>query len=431
MDDDSKTVLSVSANDGSNLTDVTQNQIDTLNIYFQSPIFDHYQHAREFTTLINERTRGFLGRDFIFQGINQLLQDQSFPSGYILVYGEPGIGKTSLFAKLVAQNEYISHFNIAAQNIRSTEDFLYDICAQLILRYELNYDNIPVGAGKDSGFLSHLLNEAAHKQPNKPLVIVVDALDEADDAGLPPMANTLLLPSTLPQKVYFIVSSRPSADYRLVVDARKDIFLSDSDPRNLEDIRQYISAFLNTHNLEMLAALTNNGISADDLCQALTEKSEGNFMYLVHVLRDIRDGHMPLSGSNSLALLPQGLKAYYQQHWRTMRAVDPEKFEKYYQKVICILACASEPITTTKIMERSKLSSSQVRAALDCWRAFLNIDQPPGKEARYRIYHNSFQDFLREDVGLKPYYHMTSQSILETFRKIFNRKPQDWKERWK
>ena len=48
----------------------------------------------------------------------------------------------------------------------------------------------------------------------------------------------------------------------------------------------------------------------------LSEKSEGNFMYLVHVLRDIRDGRLGSENLDDIRKLPQGLRVCSYQ-WRS------------------------------------------------------------------------------------------------------------------
>src|SRR5439155_758149 len=47
--------------------------------------------TRQFETLVKQRTRGFVGREFIFQAIDKAIGDPDFPSGYVIVSGEPGI----------------------------------------------------------------------------------------------------------------------------------------------------------------------------------------------------------------------------------------------------------------------------------------------------------------------------------------------------
>lgn len=114
-----------------------------------------------FKTLVESKVENFVGREYIFQQIDTLIDELEFRSGYIIINGEPGIGKTSLAAKLVKEKDCIHHFNIAAENIISHNKFLTNICAQLIVKYKLSsYSELPKEAEKDSSFLSKLLKEA-------------------------------------------------------------------------------------------------------------------------------------------------------------------------------------------------------------------------------------------------------------------------------
>ena len=55
--------------------------------------------TQEFTSLIEERTRSFVGRDYVFATVDRALGDDGFPSGYIVLHGEPGIGKTAILGR--------------------------------------------------------------------------------------------------------------------------------------------------------------------------------------------------------------------------------------------------------------------------------------------------------------------------------------------
>ena len=62
----------------------------------------------------------------------------------------------------------------------------------------------------------------------------------------------------------------------------------------------------------------------DELTAELTERSDGNFMYLVHVLPELASGRLDLraNGPGEGLALPQGLRGYYEQHWRSMKSGD-------------------------------------------------------------------------------------------------------------
>ena len=397
--------------------DVTGGAIITGDVIFKAfaeasvPISRHIR-LREFQTLVNERTKRFVGRDFIFQAIDDLLKDPDFPSGYIVISGEPGIGKTALIAELVKRRGYVHHFNISLQNIRHARDFLANVCAQLIVRYELDHFTLPPDATKDSGFLSQLLSEVAEKEEALPTVILVDALDEAEDLGLDPGANILYLPPALPDGVYFVVATRDIADLRLFVDSRKDIYMQDDDPQNLEDVRQYIRDFIRDYRAKMTPRIGEWGVEEKEFVDVITEKSEGNFMYLVFVLGDIRDGRLTAVNVDNVHDLPKGLQAYYQRHWRSMRAHNEERFDKYYEPVVCILATALEPVTIAQVEEWTQLKPTRIKRVIDEWHEFLNVDDPEEGKALYRIYHASFQEFLKEEVGLVKYHDKISVTAL-------------------
>jgi hypothetical protein len=357
--------------------------------------------TREFGTLVEERTRDFVGRQFVFDAVETALADETFPSGYLVVRGEPGIGKTAVLAGLVKRYGWVHHFTSAPQGIRSAAAFLANVCAQLIVRYGLDHPALPPEATRDGGFLARLLAEAA--TGTEPVVVVVDALDEADPTGT--AANRLFLPPDLPPNVYFVVSTRETADPELFVRSRRDIPLRDDDPRNIEDIRAYLA----------IHADSLPGTAVDELLG----KSDGNFMYVVHILRDIASGALTMETVDDVRRLPHGLKAYYQRHWREMRSGDPERFGRYQEPVLCLLATAREPVAAERLVEWTgrfwqergwdtrQLTAFAVRDVLTEWEQFLHVD-----DRHYRIYHASFADFLADEVGLAGYHETIGMVML-------------------
>lgn len=368
----------------------------------------------DFAGTIEDRARGFIGRDFVFQALDDIMGAGDFPAGYLVLQGEPGIGKTAVLAHLIKTRGYVHHLNIATLGIGSAQAFLANVCAQLIVRYRLDHPVLPDAATRDGGFLSRVLAEAAATPAHRPVVVVVDALDEADDdaAG----TNTLYLPPVLPPGVFIVVSTRPGGDANLHVEQRRDIYLNEDTPENLADIRTYIQTFLADHQAEMAARVTD----LERFTQTLVQRSEGNFMYLVHVLRDIQRGVLDPEDEESL---PQGLRSYYRRHWDRMRHRDEDFFQRYQEPVVCLLATAREAVTLKQIAEwtgqywaragwdAARLNTNLVSQVVRVWHEFLNESRSNGARV-YRIYHASFQDFLREEVGLTASHAAISATAL-------------------
>jgi hypothetical protein len=377
----------------------------------QRPVSSFIREA-QFRPLVDERTKDFIGREFVFDGVQQMLTGGEFTSGYLLIRGEPGIGKTAIAAMLVLRGSYVHHFNIAPENIRSPRQFLENVCAQLIMRYELDYQTLPPQAGDDSGFLSQLLAEAADRARQRgdlPVVVVVDALDEAEDTGLAPSANRLYLPRTLPAGVFFILTTREEADYRLDIDNEAEIWLRDDDPANEKDVARCIEVFMETHEQAMRERIQAWDLAPDAFVTEMTRLSEGNFMYLVHVLPEIAAGRLSRETVGGISGLPRGLTGYYKRHWRDMKDADPGRFSTVQRPVLCFLAISREPVTIPQLMEWTRLDPGEVKGVVNEWREFLNEDsgsQPPV----YRVYHRSFAEFLDVQENLR-WYHSQIATI--------------------
>lgn len=361
---------------------------------------------RSFDALMADKIQGFVGRQFVFDALNEFLRTHD--SGYFIIRGVPGIGKSALMAKLVNDQGYVHHFNIASQNIRSTRVFLENVCAQLIACYELRHKELPPGATDDSGFLVQCLEEAAarRKDRSEKIVLAIDALDEADRLGLAPAVNTLYLPTSLPEGVYIIVSTRPLEDLHLHVAQQQMLDLEADSEGNLQDITAYIEAYVQREIMHV--RLKAWGVSEERFIAGLRKKSEGNFMYLYYVLPAIEHGKFV---TGTLDELPEGLMGYYRRHWRQMRAGNESEFDTVYKPIVCILGVAQEPVTIQHIANWTKLNQGQVKGAIGLWREFLEEESEDG-ERRYRIYHASFQDFLREQVDLVRYDDMIADYYL-------------------
>jgi hypothetical protein len=372
-----------------------------------------YIRARDFKVIVDDRTRDFVGRDFVFDGIDVILEDRDFPSGYIVIQGEPGIGKTAVLSEFIKRSACVHHFHSIGQNIRSAEAFLSNVCAQLMIRYEID-EPLPARALSDAGYLTGLLDRVADDPDRRPVIVAVDALDEADHA------HGLSLPTSLPDGVFFVVTMREGTSIALGVDRSREIFIRESDPLHLRDVLSYIRRFIDDRAGTMVARIDGWGVDRETFTDALVKRSEGNFMYLKHVLRDINSGLISPATIENVQKLPIGLRNYYALHWREMKSLDPAKFTNYQQPVICLLTAAREPVSQNEIVEWTRwlwneledpgeIDPVAVKSVIDEWRAFLNVQDPDDETPRYRVYHASLGDFVRSDIGVTRYHKAIAQ----------------------
>lgn len=136
----------------------------------------------EFQALIKEKIYKFVGREFVFDTIQDFFNKQE--KGYFTIVGEPGQGKSTILAKYVYDNkeQCVVHFNVRAEGKNRADYFLESVCTQIIKRYKLNYPTLPSRAFEDGVFLSILLEQVSQLlKDEERLVIAIDALDEVDE----------------------------------------------------------------------------------------------------------------------------------------------------------------------------------------------------------------------------------------------------------
>jgi hypothetical protein len=106
-----------------------------------------------------------------------------------------------------------------------------------------------------------------------------------------------------------------------------------------------------------------------------------------------------------------------------MRAHDEKLFDEVYEPVVCILGAVREAVSEEQVAEWTQLELRQVRRVVQDWREFLYEERGKERQRLWRIYHTSFQDYLREEIDpeLKTYHAMIARSAL--------RKVGKWKEK--
>ena len=158
--------------------------------------------------IINESTELFVGRSEEFQKLDNFLADNS--SGVMLVTAAAGFGKTALLANWVKERQgngcFIADHFFSQQydKTRSVKSAYWNLLRQTYRYYELYHEQLPNELDELRKRLYNILKERGARE-DKPLVIVIDALDEIDAADIP---FSLPFLTSLPQNVFVIASAR-------------------------------------------------------------------------------------------------------------------------------------------------------------------------------------------------------------------------------
>ena len=352
----------------------------------------------------------FTGREWLIEQIDRFVQRR--PRGYVIVQGEAGVGKSALAAHLVGTRPWLHHFTRLAGG-RSPETARKSLSAQLIARWNLIDDWAPAGVLPASAarpdWFDRLLHGAArqrdHSEPDVPIVLVIDGLDEAQEAAdsrLP-----LGLPESLPDRVFILATSRFGVDRSLhaIRNPADWLTIEVDGPDNLADMRQFINEVTSADrgDPQILAALRNAGIDMNWFRVKLAESCSGVWIYLRYVLDEIRDGTRE---PTSIDRLPADLAGYYAeqiQRWRHPRGqrANGEIWEKVRLPLLGALAVARAPLAVSELMSFAGVSSlPDAREFFDeAARAFLNRGTTVSGEQGYALRHQSLRDLLSGTVN--------------------------------
>ena len=231
-------------------------------------------------------------------------------------------------------------------------------------------------------------------------------------------SNLLDLPKNLPNGVYLLLTRRPYNLENKRLNTSPDTPYKTLDLRekqyqkwNDQDVREYIRLFLEEDQQDqdkLQKWLQDRSISQLTFIEEVTQKSENNFMYLRYVFPAIANGQYD---NLELEDFPIGLEEYYYTHWQRMNM---EGKNKELEVFILFILSQSKVAPTSKIIteivqkkdEFKDIECLEIDKVLDKWVEYLSKEKSQG-EIRYRIYHQSFTDFL------------TKQKELDKNRKIF------------
>lgn len=374
------------------------------------------RHICNFDAFIDDRTRGFMGRQFVFEKIGAFLADQRTPSGYLLITGDPGIGKSAIIAELIRRRRLpIYHFNTALQGICTTRQFLGNVCARIVSTFGLPFPDLPEGFDLTGALLNQLLARVARDlSRDRPLLIAIDALDEVHPHALGVAMNPLFLPPAPPDNVYFILTSRRHDDVAIQARDIKAVELVAKSRENQEDVETFTRSYLREKGTKRW--MQERDLAEPDFLRMIWDRSEGNFMYLCHVLPAIARGEFV---DGRVTQLPHGLRAYYRQHWAQMRDGGRDLFKRVYEPVVCTLACAHRAVSADMIATWTKLPIRDVTRALRRWKAFLHEEPAEAFGKRYLVYHKAFQEFLREEIdpGLVRYHATIADALWQEYQR--------------
>jgi WD40 repeat protein len=361
----------------------------------------------------------FTGREWLIGRIDAFIQTRR--RGYIIVQAEAGVGKSTLAAHLVATRRWLHHFTRLPGG-RSPEAARKSLAAQLIASWDLA-DWAPEGvlpaAASRQDWFGRLLEAAARRrdeqaaegQDPKPIVLVVDGLDEAEPEAAGGRGLPLGLPENLPDGVYVLATSRFGIDRALhaVRNPADWLEIEVEGADNLDDMRRFLDRVTSDDggDATLLTALRRDGVDAGWFRANAAQACAGVWIYLRYVLDEIRDGTRSPRG---VADLPQDLGGFYAEQVERWRgAAEDETAQRRWEQVrlplLGVLGAARAPLTVAELAAFATVPSPESARVFieEAARAFLSRrDDDPSGTPRYALRHQSLRDMLTGNVPPRP-----------------------------
>lgn len=352
----------------------------------------------DFRAELDENTRGFTGREWILTRIDRWLADAG-ASRVFLLAGPPGVGKSALASMVCRRHPAVAAFHLCCHADSNKADahkcvlsLAYQLSTQLpeyrerlLARDLADTRGMNAHAAFDELIVQPLY---ALPTPASPVLLVIDALDEATLDGRNALATLLgQLFSRTPPWLRLLVTCRPEPSLVAALARLTPVTMSLAQSENLDDIRD--------HARRRLAEIAGRPVD-EAIVRTILDRSEGIFLYVSVLLEELRLGSLSLDHPDEF---PHGLVSYYQAFFERQldapdaagRAKASEQYDAHQRPLLELLAAAQEPIGLGLVRTALSWTAYDLKRAVDPLGSLVLVE-----EGGLRFFHNTVAQWLTD-----------------------------------
>jgi hypothetical protein len=313
----------------------------------RSKPYDGQDVASRVQELLRDYTiKLFVGREDALSKLDNFLTQTD--KKYLTITAPAGFGKTALLANWIAMRQdkgyFIAYHFFQRDDItRSVSNAYRNLLRQLHDYYESSDKSLPTNEDELRDKLRYLL-ENYEVQENKPLVIVVDGLDEAT----PERSLSLFLPQPLPKGLYVIVSVRVNE-----VEKLDNLNLRTQVTQKLHLnplLSPTIADWLRRTGNESLVSLAQDETFVAQVCDR-TEGIPLFLKYLIDELVEVAQQGEESAIRKTLAATPKGFADYIRQQYQALDQLEDWRSRPDLRKIFYFLTIAKGELSSDDLVE--------------------------------------------------------------------------------
>ncbi|WP_167512579.1 toll/interleukin-1 receptor domain-containing protein [Oceanidesulfovibrio marinus] len=359
---------------------------------------------------IERHLAGFVGREWLIGRIDTWLRSDDASRMFWLT-GKPGSGKSAMASWLCRNRREIAAFHLCDANDMYKADprrCVLSIAWQLTTQLQeyqnrlgqMDLQRIVQEADPVTLFDRLVAQPLSYSfpRPDRPIVVLVDGLDEATHGGENQLATLLAqgLAKT-PRWFRVLITSRPDPEVVHELQSFSPERLDDFEKENGADLR----AYLDTH----LRAMNNGEAPEDTIIQAIMDRSEGLFLYVTFVVEELRQGRLSLDQPGEF---PQGLGGIYAQYFRrqfpqeSAAGQSVQQFKSQGRPLLELMAASRAPLSLDCAAKLLEWDEYAVQDVLDAFGSLLVV-----QDTLLHLFHRTLLEWLTDRRKAGKYFVST------------------------